>query len=71
MTRFQLWHLKNEMLAANFLANFIGVVLIKLFLLINLNLNIWNGIDLFIGVGRYPKLCLTCDILNVYQKNER
>jgi hypothetical protein len=33
MTRFRLWHLKNEMLAANFLANFIGIVLIKLFLL--------------------------------------
>ena len=33
MTRFKLWHLKNEMLAANFLANLIGVVLIELFLL--------------------------------------
>ena len=33
MTRFRLWHLKNEMLAANFLANLIGVVLIELFLL--------------------------------------
>jgi sigma-B regulation protein RsbU (phosphoserine phosphatase) len=32
MTRFQRWHLKNEMLAANFVANFIGIVLIKLFL---------------------------------------
>jgi sigma-B regulation protein RsbU (phosphoserine phosphatase) len=33
MTRFQHWHLKNDMLAANFFANFIGIVLIKLFLL--------------------------------------
>ncbi|MCP4622079.1 MAG: hypothetical protein GY850_00935, partial [bacterium] len=33
MTRFRLWYLKNEMLAANFLANLIGVVLIELFLL--------------------------------------
>jgi len=33
MTRFRLWHLKNVMLAANFLANLIGVVLIELFLL--------------------------------------
>ncbi|MCP4705744.1 MAG: SpoIIE family protein phosphatase [candidate division Zixibacteria bacterium] len=35
MTRFRLWHLKNVMLAANFLANLIGVVLIELFLLKN------------------------------------
>jgi len=33
MTRFRLWQLKNEMLAANFLANLIGVVLIEIFLL--------------------------------------
>jgi len=33
MTRFRLWHLKNEMLAANCLANLIGIVLIELFLL--------------------------------------
>ncbi|MFW2365137.1 MAG: PP2C family protein-serine/threonine phosphatase [Desulforhopalus sp.] len=33
MTRFRLWFLKNEMLAANFLANLIGVGLIELFLL--------------------------------------
>ncbi|CAB1072299.1 Serine phosphatase RsbU, regulator of sigma subunit [Olavius algarvensis Delta 1 endosymbiont] len=33
MTRFRLWHLKNVMLAANFLANLIGVLLIELFLL--------------------------------------
>jgi len=33
MTRFRLWHLKNVMLAANCLANLIGVVLIELFLL--------------------------------------
>jgi len=33
MTRFRLWYLKNEMLAANFLANLIGVGLIELFLL--------------------------------------
>jgi serine phosphatase RsbU (regulator of sigma subunit) len=33
MTRFRLWRLKNEMLAANFLANLIGVGLIELFLL--------------------------------------
>ena len=33
MTRFRLWQLKNEMLAANFLANLICVVLIELFLL--------------------------------------
>ena len=33
MTRFRLWHLKNKMMAANFLANLIGVVLIELFLL--------------------------------------
>ena len=33
MTRFRLWTLKNEMLGANFLANLIGIVLIKLFLL--------------------------------------
>ena len=29
MTHFKLWHLKNEMLVANFLANFIGAVVIK------------------------------------------
>ncbi len=33
MTRFRLWQLKNEMMAANFLANLIGVGLIELFLL--------------------------------------
>jgi sigma-B regulation protein RsbU (phosphoserine phosphatase) len=33
MTKFQHWHLKNEMMAANFLANFAGVVLVKFFLL--------------------------------------
>jgi sigma-B regulation protein RsbU (phosphoserine phosphatase) len=33
MTKFQRWHLKNEMIAANFLANFTGVVLVKSFLL--------------------------------------
>ena len=33
MTKFQRWHLRNEMLAANFQANFIGVTLIKLLLL--------------------------------------
>ncbi len=33
MTRFKLFHLKNDMLVANFLANFIGVVLTNLFLL--------------------------------------
>ena len=33
MTRFKLFHLKNDMMAANFLANFIGVLLTNLFLL--------------------------------------
>ena len=33
MTKFKLFHLKNDMLVANFLANFIGVALTKLFLL--------------------------------------
>ena len=33
MTRFKLFHLKNDMIVANFLANFIGVLLTKLFLL--------------------------------------
>jgi sigma-B regulation protein RsbU (phosphoserine phosphatase) len=33
MTRFKLFHLKNDMLAANFLANFIGVALTKFFLI--------------------------------------
>lgn len=33
MTRFRLWRLKNEMLAANFLANLIGIFLIERFLL--------------------------------------
>jgi hypothetical protein len=32
MTKFQRWHLRNEMLAANFLANFIGVALTKILL---------------------------------------
>ena len=35
MSKFQRWHLKNEMLAANFLANFIGLILIELFLMRN------------------------------------
>jgi hypothetical protein len=34
------------------------------FLLINLKLDIWNGIDVCIVVGRYLKLGLTCYILN-------
>jgi hypothetical protein len=29
MTKFKLLHLKNEMLVANFLANFIGAVLVQ------------------------------------------
>jgi sigma-B regulation protein RsbU (phosphoserine phosphatase) len=29
MTKFQLWHLKNEMMGANFLANLVGVALTK------------------------------------------
>jgi sigma-B regulation protein RsbU (phosphoserine phosphatase) len=29
MTNFKLWHLKNEMLVANFLANFIGAVVVQ------------------------------------------
>ena len=29
MTKFKLFHLKNEMLVANFLANFIGAVLVQ------------------------------------------
>ena len=29
MTKFKLWHLKNEMLVANFLANFIGAVVVQ------------------------------------------
>ena len=29
MTNFKLWHLKNEMLVANFLANFIGAFLVQ------------------------------------------
>ena len=33
MTRFKLFHLRNDMLFANFLANFIGVALVKLLLL--------------------------------------
>jgi sigma-B regulation protein RsbU (phosphoserine phosphatase) len=33
MTRFQRWHLKNDMLSANLLANLIGVILVKVFLL--------------------------------------
>jgi sigma-B regulation protein RsbU (phosphoserine phosphatase) len=33
MSKFKLFHLKNDMLVANFLANFIGVALTKLFLL--------------------------------------
>ncbi len=33
MTRFKLFHLKNDMMVANFLANFIGVLLTDLFLL--------------------------------------
>jgi sigma-B regulation protein RsbU (phosphoserine phosphatase) len=33
MTGFQRWHLKNDMLSANILANLIGVILVKVFLL--------------------------------------
>ena len=33
MTKFQRWHLKNDMLWANFLANFLGYLLVKIFLL--------------------------------------
>ena len=33
MSRFKLFHLKNDMMVANFLANFIGVLLTNLFLL--------------------------------------
>ena len=33
MTRFQHWHMKNDMLWANFLANFIGFILVNFFLL--------------------------------------
>ena len=33
MTKFKLFHLKNDMLAANFLANFIGVFLITAFMM--------------------------------------
>jgi len=29
MTNLKLWHLKNEMLLANFLANFIGAVVVQ------------------------------------------
>ena len=29
MTKFKLLHLKNEMLAANFLANFTGAILVQ------------------------------------------
>lgn len=33
MTKFQRWHLKNDMLAANLIANFVGVILVKVFLM--------------------------------------
>ena len=35
MTKFKLFHLKNEMLAANFLANFIGVFFANVLLLMD------------------------------------
>ena len=73
MTKFQRWHLKNEMLVAYFLANFIGVILIELFLMRNegpIPEEVWqNPVAYFIDAAFAPAaFTFVCEMTLLYER---
>jgi serine phosphatase RsbU (regulator of sigma subunit) len=52
MNKWRLFHLKNEMLAANFLANFIGAVLVQS-LIVKTEITFPDSLFDYLGVGKH------------------
>jgi hypothetical protein len=52
MTGWRVFHLKNEMLAANFLANFIGAVLVQS-LIVKTEITFPDSLFDYLGVGKH------------------